>query len=97
MDDCSYIDVGSVLADEEDEDDEDEDDDDDEDEDDDEDDDEDEDDDDDEGSFIDEAYQPAELNVNQEPSWASSGAVLSSIEEPEERMEAVGHWVQHNS
>ena len=83
-DEGSYVDVGSVPADEEDDDNEDDNDD-------------DEDDDDDDGSFVDEGYQPANINRDQEPSWASSGPALSSIEEPEERMDAVGHWVQQNS
>ena len=56
-----------------------------------------EDDDDDEDSFVDECFQPANFSGNQEPSWASSGPALSSIEEPEEKMGAVGHWIQNNS
>ena len=48
----------------------------------------------DEGSFVDEGSQPVEFNGDQEPSWASSGAAVSSIEKPGEKMCAVGRWVE---
>ena len=42
----------------------------------------------------DEGSQPVEFNGDQELSWASSGAAVSSIEKPEEKMCAVGRWVE---
>ena len=51
----------------------------------------------DDGSFVDEGSQPAGFNGDQEPSRALSGAAVSSIEDTEERMCAVGRWVEHSS
>ena len=52
---------------------------------------------DDASSFVDEGSHAAGVNGDQEPSWALFGGVLSSFEDHEEKMGAVGHWVEHSS
>ena len=46
-----------------------------------------------EGSFVDEGSQPVGFDGDQEPSWALSGAAVSSIEDHDEKMCAVGRWI----
>ena len=48
-------------------------------------------------SFVDEDFQPADFNGNPEPSWASCEAAVSSIEDREGKMCAIGHWIENNS
>ena len=50
---------------------------------------------DDASSFVDEGSHAAGFDGDQ-PSWASFGGDLSSIEDQEEKMSAVGRWVEDN-